>query len=227
MVERPPANARFGDFTLDVALRQLRGPSGDIHLSTKAFDLLTLLVNNRSRILSKTELHEQLWPGTFVVDANLASLVAEIREALDDDARQPRFVRTAHRVGYGFCGAVNESVGTASPTTMGLCWLLKDGRRLMLRSGENILGRDVDGAIDLDSPSVSRRHARIVVTQDQATIEDLDSKNGTYVRRRRVSTVVRLADGDDLRLGSVGLKFRRRSTSGSTMTVSSTKSRRS
>jgi len=165
--------------------------------------------------------------GRTVVDANLASLVAEIREALDDDARKPRFVRTAHRVGYGFCGAVNESVGTASPTTMGLCWLLKDGRRIMLRSGENILGRDVDGAIDLESPSVSRRHARIVVTQDGATIEDLDSKNGTYVRRRRVSTIVRLANGDDLRLGSVGLKFRRRSTSGSTMTVSSTKSRRS
>lgn len=226
MVERPPAKARFGEFTLDGALRQLRGPAGDIHLSTKAFDLLTLLVNNRSRILSKTELHEQLWPGTFVVDANLASLIAEIRVALEDDARKPRFVRTAHRVGYGFCGAVHESVDTVAPTAKGLCWLLKDGRRIILRSGENILGRDVDGAIDLDSPSVSRRHARIVVSEDHATIEDLDSKNGTYVRRRRVSTVVRLADGDDVRLGSIGLKFRRRSTSASTMTASSTKSRR-
>jgi len=226
MVERPPGKARFGEFSLDVALRQLRGPLGNIHLSTKAFDLLTLLVKNRARILSKTELHEQLWPGTFVVDANLASLIAEIREALNDDARKPRFVRTAHRVGYGFCGAVNESDEPATATTTGLCWLLKDGRRIMLRPGENILGRDVDGTIDLDSPSVSRRHARIVVSEDNATIEDLDSKNGTYVRRRRVSTVARLADGDDLRLGSVGMKFRRRSTSGSTMTASSTKSRR-
>lgn len=226
MAARLPAKARFGEFTLDIALRELRGPSGDLHLSTKAFDLLTLLVTNRSRVLSKTELHEQLWPATFVVDANLASLIAEIREALRDDAKNPRFVRTAHRVGYAFCSAVNETVDAALPPTMGLCWLLKGGRRITLQSGENILGRDVDGAIELDSPSVSRRHARIVVSDHDATIEDLDSKNGTYVRRRRVSSVVRLADRDDLRLGSVSLTFRRQSTSGSTMTASTAKSRR-
>ena len=77
MVSRSTTRSRFGEFTLDVALRQLRGPSGHLHLSTKAFDLLAVLVRNRTRVLSKTELQEQLWPDTFVVETNLASLIAE------------------------------------------------------------------------------------------------------------------------------------------------------
>jgi FHA domain-containing protein len=207
-------------------LRQLSGPSGPLRLSTKAFDLLVLLISNRARVVTKSELQERLWPDTFVAETNLASLVAEIRSALNDDAKHPRFIRTAHRVGYAFCGVVNESLETAAPTTNGLCWLLKDGRRIVLRSGENILGRDTDGTINLDSPSVSRRHARIVVSEHGATIEDLDSKNGTFVRRQRVSTIVPLLDGDELRIGSVGLRFRRQSTSGSTLTASSGTRRR-
>jgi pSer/pThr/pTyr-binding forkhead associated (FHA) protein len=102
-----------------------------------------------------------------------------------------------------------------------LCWLLKDGRRIALHSGENILGRDVEGTITLDSPSVSRRHARIQVLEHNATIEDLGSKNGTYVRGERVSAAVRLSDGDDVRIGSVVLRFRQQAGPRSTMTLTS------
>jgi DNA-binding winged helix-turn-helix (wHTH) protein len=213
--------ARFGEFVLDVDLRQLRGPSGDLHLSPKAFDLLALLVENRTRVLSKVELQEQLWPETYVIDTNLASLIAEIREALSDDAKQPRFIRTAHRVGYAFCGTLNDEASTP-PTrrNLNLCWLLKNGRRIPLSSGDNILGRDLEGIIDIDSPSVSRRHACIRVSEHDATIEDLESKNGTYVRRERVSAApVPLSDGDEIRIGSVSLKFRQQTASGSTMTL--------
>ena len=217
--------ARFGEFFLDVDLRQLRGPSGDLHLSPKAFDLLALLVANRTRVLSKVELQEQLWPETFVIETNLASLIAEIREALSDDAKNPRFIRTAHRIGYAFCGTVTDDASTPPVTraNLNLCWLLKDGRRIPLSSGENILGRDLEGIIDIDSPSVSRRHARIRVLERDATIEDLDSKNGTYVRGERVSAApVPLSDGDELRIGSVSLRFRQQTTSGSTMTLAET-----
>jgi len=217
--------ARFGEFFLDVDLRQLRGPSGDLHLSPKAFDLLALLVANRTRVLSKVELQEQLWPETFVIETNLASLIAEIREALSDDAKNPRFIRTAHRIGYAFCGTVTDEASTLPGTraNLSLCWLLKDGRRIPLSSGENILGRDLEGIIDIDSPSVSRRHARIRVLEHDATIEDLDSKNGTYVRGERVSAApVPLSDGDELRIGSVSLRFRQQTTSGSTMTLAET-----
>jgi DNA-binding winged helix-turn-helix (wHTH) protein len=128
--------ARFGEFFLDVDLRQLRGPSGDLHLSPKAFDLLALLVANRTRVVSKVELQEQLWPETFVIDTNLASLIAEAREALNDDAKSPRFIRTAHRVGYAFCGTVTDEASTppVARANLNLCWLLKDGRRIPLPS---------------------------------------------------------------------------------------------
>jgi DNA-binding winged helix-turn-helix (wHTH) protein len=220
MVLRSPV--RFGEFALDTDLRQLRGPAGELHLSPKAFDLLVLLVTDRSRVLPKLELHERLWPDTFVVETNLASLIAEIRQALNDDAKHPRFVRTAHRVGYAFCGVVVDEITPMLPTARAiLCWLLKDGGRIALHSGENILGRDVEGTITLDSPSVSRRHARIQVLEHNATIEDLGSKNGTYVRGERVSAAVRLSDGDDVRIGSVVLRFRQQAGPRSTMTLTS------
>ena len=98
-------NVQFGEFTLDLDARQLRGRKGELHLSPKAFELLKVLTENRPRALSKNELHEHLWPATFVSEVNLATLIAEIRDALGDDARKPRFIRTAHRFGYAFCAA--------------------------------------------------------------------------------------------------------------------------
>ena len=198
----------------------LRGRSGEIHLSPKAFDLLLLLVQNRSRVMSKGELQRRLWPDTFVVDTNLASLVAEIREALEDDAKEPRFVRTAHRVGYGFCADVVDATDdSSSGIRPSLCWLIMDGRRIPLQPGDNILGRDVHDGISIESPSVSRRHARISVTADHATIDDLGSKNGTYVHGERVAAAVHLNDGDEVRVGSVVLKFRQPPGRRSTMTL--------
>ena len=215
----------FGEFTLDTDLRQVTGPSGDVHVSPKAFDLLALLVEHRARALSKAELQTWLWPDTFVVETNLASLIAELRVALNDDARNPRFIRTAHKFGYAFCGTIDERVAEpeSSHPVATLAWLLQDGRRVPLRSGENVVGRDPAGTITIDLPSVSRRHARICVSERGTTIEDLDSKNGTYVRGDRVSTATSLTDGDEVRIGSVAMQFRQQSGPGSTLTVSDEK----
>jgi len=212
--------ARFADYTIDAGLRRLHGRSGEIHLSPKAFDLLLLLVENRSRVMPKGELQQRLWPDTFVVDTNLASLVAEIRVALEDDAKEPRFVRTAHRVGYGFCAEVTDAPEeSASPVRAALCWLIMEGRRISLQPGDNILGRDVPDGVSIDSPSVSRRHARISVTDGHATIADLDSKNGTFVRGERIAATVPLNDGDEVRVGAVALQFRQPPEHRSTMTL--------
>lgn len=213
--------ARFGDFTVDGDLRCLHGRSGEIHLSRKAFDLLLLLVENRSRVMSKGELHRRLWPDTFVVDTNLASLIAEIRNALGDDAKEPQFVRTAHRVGYAFSADVVEATAASSSAGRGaaLCWLVMDGRRIPLQPGDNILGRDGHEGLSIESPSVSRRHARISVGDERATIDDLGSKNGTYVRGERIANPAPLNDGDEVRIGSVVLRFRQPPGRGSTMTL--------
>jgi len=203
-----PVKLLLGEFTFDSDSRQVLRGSSSIHLSPKAFDLLRTLIDARPRVLTKAELHKRLWPDTFVSDANLASLVAEIREALADDARIPRFIRTAQRVGYAFCGPASEiGTNTASPVTP-LCWLLKDGHRLPLSLGENVVGREGDGDIRIDSPTVSRRHARIVVSASGAMLDDLGSKNGTFLRGAPVSTPVPLSDGDEIRVGSVALLFR-------------------
>ena len=79
---------RFGRFTLDLETRQLTSDGHEIHLEPKAFDLLSALVLERPKALSKADLQERLWPGTFVTEANLSNLVAQIRAALGDPARR-------------------------------------------------------------------------------------------------------------------------------------------
>jgi len=209
---------QFDDFLFDADARQLHGGGEEIHLSPKAIDLLRALVEERPRALSKAELHERLWPDTFVSDTNLASLVKEVRDALHDDARQPRYIRTAQRFGYAFCGtvktgkagAVAASEATERPA---LFWLIKDGKRLPLETGETVIGREVEDGVRIDSPTVSRRHARLLVTADGATIEDLESKNGTFVGDEPVRATIALSDGDEIRVGSVTLRFRATSRS--------------
>jgi DNA-binding winged helix-turn-helix (wHTH) protein len=199
----------FDEFTLDSDTRRVLRDDQEVHLSPKAFDLLLLLVENRSRAMSKAELHQQLWPSTYVVETNLASLVAEIRRALGDPAEHPRFVRTVHRFGYWFVGTVRDPAGqglAAGPTVR--YWLVWETRQIPLSEGDNLLGRGPDAAVWIDAPGVSRHHARIRLEGATATLEDLGSKNGTFVGGNRVSVASPLADGDQIRLGSVVITFR-------------------
>jgi predicted ATPase/DNA-binding winged helix-turn-helix (wHTH) protein len=96
------ARFAFGDFVLDLDARELVRAGTPVSLSPKALQLLGLLVERRAKALSKAELQDRLWPGTFVVEKNLTNLVSEIREALGDDPVHPRFIRTVHRFGYAF-----------------------------------------------------------------------------------------------------------------------------
>lgn len=196
----------FGDYRLDPGARQLFRGATVLHLSPKAFELLRVLIEHRPRAMSKAELHDQLWPATFVTEANLASVVAEVRRVLDDDPRAPAFVRTVHGFGYAFSGRVEDDRPPAPVRQT--CWIVWRGREIPLGDGEHILGRDRDAAVPLDLPSVSRRHARIVVAGDVVTIEDLGSKNGTLVAKKAVTQPTRLSDLDDVQIGSVQMTVR-------------------
>ena len=206
---------RLGDLTFDTDARQLRRGREEVHLSPKAFELLKCLIDARPRALSKHELHEVLWPATFVSESNLSTLVAEVREALGDTPRQPRFVRTAHRYGYAF--VLDETVDAEALEETGFSWLIKDGKRLPLSPGSNVLGRDKAG-VEIDSVTVSRRHARITIRGSRASIEDLKSKNGTFVNGAPISGATPLKNGDEIRAGSIVLRFRMASPTGSTAT---------
>ena len=100
---------RFGAFQVDSETRQSSGVNGDIHLSPKAFELLSVLVSARPRALSKGELQEHLWPVMSVTEANLPLLVSEVRAALGDAAHAPRYIRTVPRFGYAFCSAAFDA----------------------------------------------------------------------------------------------------------------------
>lgn len=197
----------FGAYRLDLNTRQLFHGETDVNLSPKAFDLLQTLVDNRTRAVSKAELHQRLWPGTFVTEANLAGLVTELRRALGDEPRAPRFVRTVNRFGYAFCAQISSGSEPPPAKSTRSCWLVWSRGEILLHDGENIVGRD-PGVARLDFPSVSRRHACITVSTDGIRVEDLGSKNGTFLLNERINKAMALADRDELRVGSVQLTVR-------------------
>lgn len=103
----------FGNFALDLSTRELLAGAEPIHISPKAFQLLTILIQRRPDAISKKDLQDEIWPSTFVVETNLATLVAELREALVDDPRKPRFIRTVYGFGYAFCREASEEIAGA------------------------------------------------------------------------------------------------------------------
>jgi DNA-binding winged helix-turn-helix (wHTH) protein len=205
---------RFGTFILDSNTRLLLDGGQPVHLSPKAFDVLCALVGARPAVVNKTDLHDRIWPGTFVVDANLSVLIGEIRRALGDSAQTPRFIRTVHKVGYAFCGEASEASSPATPdpaadSGAARYWLAWDERRFMLTVGETLIGRNPECAIWLDVSGVSRRHARVRLdgVTGTAAIEDLNSMNGTFVNDVRVEAARSLNDGDVVQVASVPLTF--------------------
>jgi DNA-binding winged helix-turn-helix (wHTH) protein len=200
----------FGEFVLDDRTRELLRDDQGVHLSPKAFQLLEVLLRRRPEAVPKAELMAEIWAGTHVTEASLASTVAELRAALADQKSNPRFIRTVHAFGYAFSG---DAVSASPPPQFDspdrpVFRLIWNRREIQLSEGENVLGRDREAVVWLDSSTVSRRHARITITGDQAVVEDLGSRNGTSVAGRMVEAPTALTDGDELKLGSVVLTFR-------------------
>lgn len=192
---------------LDLDRQQLTRDGHAVHLTRKAFELLTVLIRERPKAMSKAALQQHLWPDTFVAEANLSNLVAELRKALGEARRDPAWIRTVH--GYGYAFQVDAGTRPPAGTTSGrpTCWLEWGRRRFRLPPGEHVIGRDEDAEIRLDASTVSRRHARVVVSHEGAWLEDFSSKNGTSRGDKRVTTPVKLADGDVIQIGSLRLTF--------------------
>lgn len=206
--------ARFHGFTLDTEQRLLLRDGQVVHLTRKAFDLLAELVEHAPAVVTKHDLHRSLWPETFVTDSTVAGVVKELRRALRQGAGEPPLIRTVHGVGYAFAGTV-ELGGPAAPSG---CWLTSGVRRLRLAEGANDIGRDPAVAVWIDSRDASRRHARIVMVSGVANLEDLGSKNGTWLNERPVTAPTPLQDGDTVRIGTTLLVFRVTATVASTST---------
>jgi len=198
----------FGDCEFDTGTRQLLRDGVPVSLTPKAYQLLELLLTERPKAVSKGQVFERLWPETFVSEANLASLIFEVRAAIGDHARAPKYVRTVRGFGYAFCGEVEGDDAPPAEPAEEICFRLIWGEReIALSEGENILGRTHNAVVWIGSSTVSRRHARIVVENGRATLEDLGSKNGTRLNGEKVTSAP-LADDDVIRLGSVAMTFR-------------------
>jgi DNA-binding winged helix-turn-helix (wHTH) protein len=192
---------------LDVTRRQLIREGREQHLAPKAFQLLLALLEVRPQVLSKADLMSRLWPDTFVSDANLAVLIGEVRAAIGDSARNPRLIKTHHRVGYSFAGKAVEIEQPEDGLDRAARIRLRIGRRrLVLPRGAFVVGRDRSCEIVLTDPSVSRHHARIHVRNGKLAVEDLNSKNGTRIGARPVSQLTAVKHGEILTFGNVSVE---------------------
>jgi len=191
---------------VDLGAHAVRRDGIDIHLAPKAFELLLILVSNRPNAVSHEQLHAALWPGVHVAETSLAALVTQLRKALGDTSDDGRVIRTLHRVGYALVGEVVVS-GHVEAVTLSVCRLLWHGESIAVPAGGAVIGRDRSCAIRIDADSVSRQHARLTVAGHEASIEDLGSKNGTWVAGERIQSAVPLTDGASFRLGSEILRL--------------------
>jgi DNA-binding winged helix-turn-helix (wHTH) protein len=191
---------RFGDFAIDFDRRELSDRSGPLHVTPKAFELIQILMESRPKVISQKDLYDRLWPNTFVQPTNLHNLIGELRTVLHDD--EHRIIQTKHGVGFAFAGQafVDDVQAPAAQIVVG-------GEMFELHDGENFIGRDHKATVRIQAASVSRLHARIVVAGGAATLEDLGSKNGTFLRGQRLRSAAALSDGDDLVFGSVAARF--------------------
>ena len=187
----------LGTTIVDTDARELLRGDERIHLSPKAFELLEILIAARPRAVAKKELYDTLWPETYVVEANLPVLIREIRSAIGDASHS--IVRTVHRFGYALSDA---------PANALLHALIAGKRHFALHEGENVIGRDASSNVPLRATAVSRRHAIITVSGEEAKLTDLESKNGTFLEGKKVRGTVALHDGAAVRFGNIETIYR-------------------
>ena len=205
---------RFGPFLYDPVSHGLLRDGEEVSLTHKGRELLLLFLHNPGRLLTREQIVEKIWPDVAVTDDALRFQVAELRKAFGDKGEA--FISTIRREGYRWEAPVK--VAADRPVRVAeeaggkriepRYRLVLDTREIQLLEGENVVGRDPDAALWIDHPSVSRRHARIVVAGGKAMLEDLESKNGTHLNGKKIERRAALSDGDEVRIGPEVMVFR-------------------
>jgi len=208
-----PGSFRFGEFELDVAAYALRRAGQRIKLEKIPMEVLVLLVRRAGILVDRTEIQAALWGSDVFVDQDAAinTAIRKIRRALADAAETPRFVETVVGKGYRFIAPLETHGGDLPSDPSGHRlpnYLVTRGKRqFVLERGENLLGRDPEATVYIDHPSVSRRHARISIHSARAVLEDLESRNGTFLDGRPIETPTEIQHGAIIGLGPITLTF--------------------
>ena len=158
-----PRIVRFGPFEVNFTTGELRKKGMRVSLQPQPFEVLSMLLEEPGRLVSRDQLASRLWPGDVFVDVDhgVNKAINKLRAVLDDAGAAPRFVETLPRRGYRFIAPVTplpESADDGRSASRFLC----EGRTILLAFGTHIIGRDEAAEISSDSQTLSRRHARIV-----------------------------------------------------------------
>jgi len=201
-----PGTATFllGPWRVDPAACELRDGDTVVRLRPKIMDLLAAFARKPGEVLSKHFLLDLVWSDVTVGDASLTVAVGELREALGDNPEAPEYIETIPRRGYRIIAPVTYPGVSRGQAEASRFWLTGSGVELVLQQGENLIGRASDAQVRIDSSKVSRNHAKITIHGATAVVEDLGSKNGTFVGNTRVEGSIPLGHGDQLRLGPFG-----------------------
>ncbi len=200
----------LGDWTVEPTLDRIWREDHVVQLRPRAMEVLVSLADLNGRLATKQHLIDTVWRTEFVSDNALTHVIAELRNALGDDAQHPRYIETIPRRGYRLVAKVtlHDSAPVSTPTLPARFKLTSDDNEFPLAVGENVIGRGPDATVRIDDPEVSRRHATIKVEGDVAILHDLGSKNGTFLRGERVVEPARLANADEIRIGISVATFR-------------------
>jgi DNA-binding winged helix-turn-helix (wHTH) protein len=202
------ARFRFEQFCFDSDQKALLRGGEPVRLTPRAFRLLELLILRRPKAVSKRDLLDYVWCGNIVEEANLKTIVLEIRSALEERGGRPEVIRTVYGYGYAFAGQVEEEAdsGTESQAVVSVRW---NTQSVLLPLGAHLIGRRPDCGVAIDEPSVSRVHARLEITRDVLRIEDLRSKNGTFIDGKRIAAPTELLNRCEIVIGEVSVQLAR------------------
>jgi DNA-binding winged helix-turn-helix (wHTH) protein len=210
MILRVAGSFRFGDFELDVAAFTLRRDGIPVPLEKIPMEVLVLLVQHAGTLVARDSIHGALWGSDVFLDRDAAinTAIRKIRKALGEDVERPRFVETVVGKGYRFVGQiVPETVDPPRPRPAAVYRLTRGTDAFALHDGENLIGRDPGVHVFLDHPSVSRRHARISIAAGRVVLEDLNSRNGTWIDGRGITAPTEVHDGAIIGVGPITLTF--------------------
>jgi len=200
------ARFRFGQFCFDCDQKALVRGGEPVRLTPRAFRLLELLLLRHPKAVSKRDLLDYVWSGHIVEEANLKTLVLEIRTAIEDRGGRPEVVRTVYGYGYAFAGELEGEETSDAPNIVSVRWNVET---VLLPLGAHLIGRRPDCAVAIDDPSVSRVHARLEIAPDVMRIEDLRSKNGTFIDGGRITQPTELLNRCEILIGEVPVKLAR------------------
>jgi len=211
---------RLGEWLVRPSLDRMECSGSSVHLRPKLMDVLVYLAEHAGDVVPKDEIIAAVWQQKYLAESVLTRSIAELRRALGDRLEAPRYIETITKRGYRLLAAVARLDAPRRAATGGRGALVVSyaGRRIALAEGESMIGRAPDATVRIDSMSVSRAHARIVVSNGHVHLEDLGSKNGTLVDGIAVQGSADLTDGARIKIGSALLVLHVIGLAGSTET---------